>query len=876
MIAHIVLLGTTLFSAPADSTHVLRAHRLDAAREVITLDGAFREAAWEDAAVASGFVQMTPNPGAPATYPTEVRVLYGEDAVYVGMRMYDPHPDSIAAHLGRRDASGIYSDWAHVLIDSYNDNRTAFRFSANPRGVKKDVFHFDDTNEDLSWDAVWEVETQIDSLGWTAEFRIPFSQLRFNAEEGGAQVWGINFGREIARYDERAYWAKVIPSAGRFVSFAGELTGLRGLKSPRRLELQPYSVARVTRAPGDPDNPFYNATEPAASFGADLEYGLTSNLTLTATVNPDFGQVEADPSEVNLSAFESRFPERRPFFVEGIDIFSYPVAPGFGGDELFYSRRIGRSPQRFIRVRDAYVDAPDATTILGAAKLSGKVGDGWSVGLLNAVTAREVAQVSVAGADTTMPVEPLANYAIARVRKDFREGKSSLGGIFTATNRWLEEGGELDFLRSAAYTGGIDLQHRFGNYELSSRLVGSHIQGSTESISLAQRSPARYFQRPDVEHVVFDSTRTSLSGVSANALLVKIGGGNWRWGGGLALRTPGFEVNDLGYQRDADQVGGGGFLGYEQFEPGPVFQRWNIGFNPSSIWNLGGDRVDTSVGVNGSFQLRSFWGGYGGIRRGFETVSTTALRGGPAILEPGGVNAYFGFYSDRRKPVSVSLNGGASMEDETEGYSWRLGPELEWRPSSRAELSIEPSLSHNLDAWQYIGGVRSLNDEPHYVFGQLDQTTAALAARLNYAFTPELTLQLYAQPFISAGDYSEFREVANPRADTFRDRLPALGAEEIRACDGFYGVRAEASGCEEDARFAFRFGDPDFSFRQFRSNAVLRWQYRPGSTLFVVWSQGRTAYVPGGAFDLWGDTADLFGAPGTNVLLIKLNYWLDI
>lgn len=858
-------------STPADAPPTLRAVH---ATDEIAIDGRLNEAVWETAPVATGFIQREPNPGAPATRRTEVRVLYGESAIYVGARMYDD-PDSISAQLSRRDELDTdHSDVFAVGFDSYNDNRTAFVFAVNPRGVKRDSRLSEDAGEDDSWDAVWEVRTAVDSLGWTAEFRIPLSQLRYSADE---TVWGVNFQRVIARLAETSFWAPIPPDSPGIVSEFGTLTGLEALGSPTRLELQPYVVSRLTRAPPESGNPFYSANQFSSSAGLDLQYGLTSNLTLTGTINPDFGQVEADPSEVNLSAFETFFPERRPFFVEGSDIFDYPVSPEFGQDQLFYSRRIGREPQRSVRIPNAYINAPDATTIFGAAKVSGKTADGWSIGFLDALTAEEVTRVSLATGDTTIPVEPLTNYAVARIAKDFRDGLSTVGGVFTATNRRLDEGSGLRFLNSAAYAGGLDGRHRFGggNYEVSGQILGSHVRGSTEAISRIQRSPVHYFQRPGIDHIEFDSTRTTLSGVSINALLAKIGGGNWRWGMGTSVRSPGFEVNDLGFQRDADLIVGGGFVGYQQFEPGRVFRRWNATANLFSGWTFGGERFTTGSNVNGGFQLRNYWGGHGGINRNYDALSTTRLRGGPAILTPGRTSTFFGFYSDRRKRIGVSLNGGASMEDDTEGYTWRLGPELELRPSSRMEVSLAPSLNRNLDPWQFIAGIQSLDDRPHYVFGRLDQTTVALTTRLSYAFTPDLSLQFYAQPFVSAGEFSEFRAVRDPRAERFDDRLPIFADDLDELFENPETGLFEADSDGDDVRDV-TLGNPDFNVKQLRSNAVLRWQYRPGSTLFVVWSQGRTGFAPDGSFDLWGDAGELFGAPGTNTLLVKLSYWFGM
>ncbi|HEX2092198.1 MAG TPA: DUF5916 domain-containing protein, partial [Longimicrobiaceae bacterium] len=568
-------------AGPGPDATPRRTLRAAAADATVTLDGRLDEAAWAQAEPAVDWVQQRPRPGAPASQRTEARVLYDAGAVYVGMRMYDTAPDSVVAPLARRDYIG-FSDWANVLIDSYHDRRTAYRFSVNPAGVKKDVFYFNDMQEDVGWDAVWDVATQRDSAGWTAEFRIPLSQLRFSRGDAGERTWGINFFRDIARLNERSYWSPMPPDAPGFVSRFGELAGLGELAPPRRLEVVPYTMARVTRAPDAPGDPFYQENDTYGTVGGDLKYGITSNLTLTATINPDFGQVEADPSQVNLTAFEIFFPEKRPFFLEGADIFRFDIdyrwnirGKNFAHDQVFYSRRIGRQPQGFLPAGTVFFDAPTSTRILGAAKVSGKTAGGWSVGFLDAVSAEETARYAdLRGNRGSTVVEPLSNYAVARASRDFRNGASAIGGIFSAAHRRLDGTG-MDFLRSSAYTAGVDGRHRFGggNYEVRGALLGSHVEGSRRSIFLTQIAPGRYFQRPDADYVELDPERTSLSGILADARVERIGGGPWRWGLVGHAISPGFEINDVGFQPYPDWAIGTVYLEYNQFRPGRVFQR---------------------------------------------------------------------------------------------------------------------------------------------------------------------------------------------------------------------------------------------------------------------------------------------------------------
>jgi hypothetical protein len=835
------------------------------------VDGRLNEAAWERAEPASSFVQTAPRPGSPSSEGTEARVLYDDEALYVGLRMNDASPDSIAAQLGRRDLTRAYSDWAGFLVDSYHDRQTGYRFLVNPAGVKGDVLHFNDTGEDIGWDAVWDVAVRTDSAGWTAEFRIPFSQLRFSTPRGGAEmVWGINFYRDIARREERSWWSPVLPNSPGLVSMAGELRGLRGLSSPRHVELLPYTVARLTRAPDQPGNPFYNSNDLFGSAGADFKVGLTSGLTLTGTINPDFGQVEADPAQVNLSAFEVFLPERRPFFTEGGEVFRFGINPGGGTEQLFYSRRVGRAPQRTLAYPGGFVDAPATATILGAAKVTGKT-RGWSLGILDAVTAGEEASVFVADARRREPVEPMTNYLAARASKDFRGGLSGLGGIFTATNRMLDDDVPLQFLRESAYAGGVDGRHRFGggNYMATGWLLGSHIQGSTRAIQRAQRSAVRFFQRPDADHVEFDSTRTSLSGMAGAVTMSKIAGGHWRWDLLANFRSPGFEVNDAGFQSFADAAVLGANLRYDQSQPTARFRRWGVGFSPSTLWNFGGERSQLGGTVYSDFQLKNFWGGAVSLTRNLEGLSTTATRGGPALVRNPSSQGSVSFFTDRRRKVSAEMSSSLWVEDGTGGRTFSLAPLVRLRPSTRVDASLQPSVAFNHDDWQYVMPA-ALAGQPLYLFARLEQTTAALTARVSYTFTPELSLQLYAQPFVSAGSFSDFRQVDDARASGFGDRFRTYGRDEISydPATRVYTARPGGAG-------TISIPNPDFNVRQLRTNTVLRWEYRPGSTMFVVWSQGRD--VAGTTpFELTGDADALFAAPATNVLLVKFSYWLGL
>lgn len=885
-------LGPGLLAAQATADELARAEgrrSLTAARltgAAPRLDGVLDDEAWRLAEPATDFVQRSPRPGAPATLRTEVRVLLDDAVLYVGMRMFDPHPDSIAAPVGRRDLDGVSSDWAHVIIDSYNDRRTAFRFSVNPAGVQKDALHSGDTSEDPGWDAVWESAARVDGEGWVAEYRIPLSQLRFSASDtaDAARTWGLQLTREIARRSETDDWSEVRRDRNGFVSQFGELTGLAGIRPARRLEVLPYSVARLTRAPGDEDDPFYRRNDALGTLGADVKYGLTSSLTLTATLNPDFGQVEADPSQVNLTAFESFFAEKRPFFTEGSDIFAFDVAfpyavrsNGFRDDKPFYSRRLGRAPQAGNPDEASFYARPEATRILTAAKLSGKTAGGWSLGLIDAVTAREEVRYMEGGLERSAAVEPATNYLVARLGKDFRGGASALGGIATAVNRGVDGDPRLGFLPDAAYLVGLDGHHRFGGgrYELRAAVLGTHVAGGSAAIAGIQQRAGHYFQRPDADHLRFDADRTSLGGWLANVKVEKTGGGYTRGGVYAHARSPGLEMNDVGFQRTTDWLLQGAWLGYHHYDPQGVFRGWEANVNAWNGYSFGGERLATGLNFNGGGTFRNNWGLWLSADHELEALRTDFLRGGPAVVAP----AYSAFnatlVSDSRRVVSGNLYAGRWGEWETPAGGYYVGAYAAVRPSGRLRLSVGPDVSRRRNPWSYVatsaeaGGAGA----PHYVVADISQTTVSLTTRLDYAFTPRLTLEFYAQPFVATGGYSRFQEVEDPRADRFRDRFRPYGSE-LRLVDGVYGVSVD-----DDDEAEYTWTQPDFNVKELRSNLVLRWEYRPGSTLFLVWSQGRQNYDGPGAFRLDRDFGRLFDSgrsPTTNVLLLKVNYWLDL
>ena len=840
------------------------------------IDGDLGDPVWTMAPPVTQFTQQEPRDGEPATERTEVRIVYDDDALYVAARMYDSEPALVASQLARRDADA-QTDALWVNLDSYHDHRTSFGFGVSAAGVRLDMARADDqASGDLTWDPVWDAATRRDSLGWTAEMRIPLSQLRFPSAP--VQVWGVNLRRWIQRKAETSEFGWSSQTDAGFASWFGHLHGLRDLPQPRRLELLPYATAREERVPPElPDDPFNDGSRERTGAGLDLQYGVTSDLTLNATFNPDFGQVEADPAVVNLTAYETFFEERRPFFIEGASIFDFGRGGSIriGGTQLFYSRRIGQAPQGAADLWNRFVDSPKNSTIVGAAKLSGRTAGGWAIGALDAFTAREFATVQdSAGERDRYEVEPATNYALVRGRRDFRRGASTLGFIATAVNRNIADA-RLDFLRSAAYVGGVDFTHRFdrNRYTLWGSAGFSRISGDTLAIQQAQRSSARWFQLPDADYVEYDAGRTSLAGWTGT-LGFSRDAGNWIYGITGTAVSPGFEVNDMGYQASADRASAAFFAIRRWTRPGRVLRSAYVQVLGVGGWNFGGDRVSSQLQLYGSGQFLNYWSLNGSLSAAPRTVNDGLTRGGPAGLGPANVTVSGGFGTDFRKPIVV-YGGATYVRNDLRGWSISPYAQIDLRPTSTVSISLIPSLTAARYQQQWV---RSMLDttatatfDRRYVFAELLQRTLDLTTRLDVTLAPSLSLQLYAQPFVSTADYMRFKELLAPRTTDFIVYGVTPGST-IEPDNGGYRVDPDSAG----PRPSTWFSDPDFSMRSLRGNAVLRWEYRPGSTLFLVWTTSCYGRGSDPAFDAAQDLRHLCPGKSENVFAVKLNYWLSM
>lgn len=806
-----------------------------------TIDGTDDDAVWRIAPPITAFTQWQPTEGKKPRFPTEAKVAYDAANLYVFVRAFDPHPDSIIKLLERRD-SWTASDMIWLFIDSYHDRRTGYEFGVNAAGVKIDQAIYDDGNEDGAWDAVWDVATRIDSLGWTAEFRIPMSQMRYGPDRD--HIFGFTIDRNIYRYNERAAWPIFSQSKPGIASQLGTLDGLAGIEAPRRLEAMPYVVAK--NASHLRDNRF--TTKSSLTLGGDLKYRVAPNITLDATINPDFGQVESDPAVLNLSAYESFFDERRPFFVAGRGLFRFDVncsQVNCSSEGLYYSRRIGRTPELAGVYGDTVPSEP--TTILGAAKLLGRFPSGLTFGVLNATTDR----VANAG-DTTF--EARTNFAVARVRQDLRNGNTTVGAIVTAVNRGVDRW-TSPYLPKNAYVGAIDFRHRFFRnlYEISGSFDQSRVQGDTAAILSLQRNAVHYFQRPDAG-LPLDSNRTVLGGDAEEFKFGKVSGQHLMFESAYQRRSAGFEVNDLGFLRRADQQSWSTWVGFFDRREHLFYKRFQLNNNWWQYWTTDGLALEAAYNTNMHITFKNNWGWHMGGTLGQlgTTYDDRMSRGGPAVRQSAYISPWLSLNGDDRRAVVPYLNFNYSTSEQGRNSSWSVEPQIEYKLAGRFSSSVSMDWSHNITDNQWYGNYRQ-SDGTHYTFAHLDQTTTSATVRLNYTFTPSVSLQAYVQPFVSKGTYSDVRELsATPRASAYGDRYAAFGDTSVT-------------------------NDPGgFNFKQYQSNVVFRWEYKPGSTLFLVWNEGRQGYDgTEGDRNFRGDVRDLMRLHPANTFLVKVSYWLN-
>ncbi|HEY3222002.1 MAG TPA: DUF5916 domain-containing protein [Gemmatimonadales bacterium] len=861
-------------------------------REPIHLDGKLEEDVWRTAPVATGLRQAQPHSGDSATQRTAVRFAFDDAALYVGARMYDDSgARGVRTRLVRRDAD-MNSDYLEVIFDTYHDHIGRLFFQVNPSGAKQDANGLGGGG-DPSWDPVWEVSTNIDSLGWTAELRIPFSQLRYpaTAEE---QTWGLQIWRQENRLNELSQWAwwRLDETGG--PSMFGHLHGLVIRHPPGRAEVTPYMVGRSSNVPGDRSDPFFDPHALDGRVGGDAMYRVTSNLTLNATVNPDFGQVEVDPAVVNLSAFETFFDEKRPFFVEGAGYF------GLGGFSCFFcsnvsslsmlaTRRIGRPPQvspfrAGLATPVEYADMPENSTILGAAKLTGRTSGGWSIGALDGVTKRERAPVDFTNSTRgQFEVEPATNYFAARVAKDLSGGATQIKAMATSVYRDLGDPYLQSRLSHHAEVMGVSSDSWWGKrtYRLMAQLAATHVAGDTAALRRIRFGSAHFFQRPDRPDTAdARAPRTGMAGLGGYARLSKEQG-HWLWEVATNFRTPAYNNNDIAFFSRADYWWMSANIFPLWTKPTTWYRQLVFIAGGQQQYTFDGDLNGRQGQLFGQIQTLSYWNISGFWIHQLSVFDDRLTRGGPLVRVP--ANDYYSLNvnTDSRKAVVGQLNANSGCNTEgdcSNGAS--LG--LELRPRSNVTVSLNPSINRSETGFQFVNSYADPTATSfygtRYVFAHLTQHSVSMETRFNVTFSPTLTLELFMQPLIASGQYARYNVFAAPRSarrlvygrDFGTDSVVPSANPSRDPATIMLDADALGSGAPTDT-----LTDPTFTFRSLRGNAVLRWEYRPGSTLFVVWTRSsRIPDLPRGNIQFNDDAGALFQGPSENIFLVKVSYWL--
>lgn len=845
--------------------------------QLVKLDGMPNEAAWDMVTWSGDFVQYQPDENEPASQPTVFKILYDHRYLYVAFKCFDSMPHKMVRRMGRRDE--FPGDWMEINIDSYHDLRTAFSFTLSASGVRGDeLVSNNGKNWDANWNPIWYGKTNINDSGWTAEMKIPLSQLRYGNEK--EKVWGLQVKRMIFRREERSVWQYIPQSGGYWVSGFGELRGLNDVPAQKQIELAPYVVAQTARYKKEEGNPFATGSDNKLSAGVDGKIAVTSDLILDFTVNPDFGQVEADPSQVRIDGYQNFFEERRPFFIESRNIFDYRLTGsaaggGYDADLLFYSRRIGSSPHGYPNLRNGeYAKIPERSSILGAAKFSGKTKNGWSIGILESLTKREFAEIDSNGERRKEIVEPLSNYFVTRIQKDVDEGNTVLGGMFTAVHR---ENDLQALLHKQAYTGGLDFTHFWKNraWYYAGNFTLSHVAGSKEAILNTQTSFEHLFQRTNINEARVDGARTSLTGTAGSFRIGKSGGNPGKYGQifqfetGGTWRSPQLELNDIGFMLTANEINHFTWAGINYQQPFSIFRNLRYNYNHWARWDFGGQLLYVALNVNARTTFKNFWSAVIGADWNPYEVSNNALRGGSSLRKPPGGGCWVYINTDSRKKLTASLNvtkaGGFANTVKYNDVS--LG--INAQPFDAFRINVSGSYSR---LWrrqdQFVDKI-NFNNQTRVIVAEVNQETIRMTLRFTYNITPDLTVQYYGQPFITRPLYNHYAYVIDPLNASYNDRFHRYANDEIRQANGRFEIDEDRDGTID-----YSFYKPDFNFVQFRSNLVIRWEYIAGSECYLVWSSGNTPNVANDIYSPIGNSLfeNIFSQQARDIFLIKFTY----
>lgn len=829
-----------------------------------TINGALDDDCWSDVGIWSvGFIQQQPNEGEAETENTRVKILYDDHNIYVGIEALDSEASKINRRLAPRDQ--LMGDAVCIILDSYDDKRTGFAFALTAGGTKADFLVSNSSSDDYTWNVVWDGKVTADDKGWYAEFRIPLSQLRYAATEG-EQEWGLNVLRAIDRKAETDHLYLIPRSNKGFVASLGRLKGISGLPRSRRVEMSPYASLKLQLTEKEAGNPYASGSEWGYGAGIDGKVGLSSDFTLDFTVNPDFGQVEADPSTINLTAFETYYEEKRPFFLEGKNIFTQM------GEDLFYSRRIGSRPNWNPDDGDGkYSSTPRETNIISAIKVSGKTRRGLSVGILNSLTSKENSRITEGSREYTMTAQPFTSYSVARLQQDFGKGSTVLGGMFTSTNRNISESHLADAMTRNAYAGSIDFEQYVHNrmFYIRGAVKYSHVEGSKASITNLQRSAVHNYQREDATHVSVDSSRTSLNGSSGTIVIGKRGdNAKWISEHYLWWATPGFSPNDMGYLERADYIMQRGWLAYVENSPQGSFRSYEIIPWYRNLWTFDNTHTFGIYGLESTMNFRNKWYLY--VCGFYESanVNINLLRGGPAVRFNPRWGTDMSAGTDQSKNLYFKCYHGTMLGDAR--YAQFAWFETNYRPIPNLGLSARVDYSYRNLGLEYAATPEVESAGKIYLMSALKQDILGLTLRMDYSLTPDLSLQFYGNPFISSGKYTDFKKATSTMDKKYEKRFIRLGEAAVYDATANNYTVSEANGD------SYTFDNPDFSFRECRFNLVARWEYRPNSIIYLVWGQERSGNENEYASSVIHNTKSLFSYYPGNVFMLKLNYWFSI
>ncbi len=844
------LSNDSLVNYHASIKRVYHAKRLEVKPKI---DGKLDDICWKNGNWSGGFIQQQPLQAKAPSQQTEICVLYDDRNLYVGIKCFDDEPEKIRSILSRRDE--FEGDIAGIALDSYDDDRSAFEFNVSAAGQKVDLVHLDAYEWDMNWDAVWDGKASVGDSLWMAEMRIPFSQLRFaKAEE---QVWGMHIWRWIDRLMEEDQWKLIPIDAPEMVYLFGELRGIKGINPKRNIEFLPYANARFT-----PDSEFENKSK--YGFGLDGKIGLSSDFTLDYTINPDFGQVEADPANLNLTSYEVFYDEKRPFFLEGNNILDYSI----GRDKLFYSRRIGRAPIYLPQIDDETetMSMPDNTSIISALKVTGKTKKGLSVGVIQSFTSKEEATIYSGSNERDKTVEPFSSFLIGRLKQDFNKGNTVLGGMVASTIRDINDE-HLEFLPSSSLVGGIDFQHNWKKrkYFIDMKGFFSDVKGSEEAISSLQRSSQHYYHREDADHLDYDPSKTKLAGHGGEIEGGKRSG-KFRAIGNLSWRSPGVDLNDLGYLRQADFIKEEIELKYQVNKPKGILRNYWIRFQQKHDWSYGGENTKDELSLLTYLRFTNLWSVYFNFERDFNVFDTRELRGGPKLFKEDSWDTQVYLQTNGSKDLRVALGTRYIVHDDNVSKRNLHNFLIRWQINDRLSISTSADYDLSTDHHQYVRKVSLSNENTGYLVGTLKRKTIQATLRLEYFFSPELSLQYYANPYATVGKYNDFRRVIDGSNKNINQRYLPLTTLPV---DNGYILT-------EDSGELYTIPIPDFDYQEFRSNLVARWEFNPGSTLYLVWNSSSLVVdrkYRSSVFNSFGDT---FGNDSKNIFMVKFSYWFSL